>query len=409
MNKFYYALYDLANSAYTSIIITFVFSAYFATQIVGDAQLGASYWQWTAGLCSLAIAFTSPFLGSRADNISNGKINYLKKFTYLCIVSTCLFWFAKPDTKYIFYTLVIFFISNYFYEIALMFYNSLLKKCSNKKDVGKISGLGFALGYIGSVPILLLVLYVFVLPENNFLGLSKNEYENIRFVPFVVAIWFFIFALPMIQNFSKKNLENKLINEKVNLKKIIEIVWKNKFTNAGKFLVARMIYADALIVLTAGGGVYASGVFDYTTKDLLSLAIFGNIVAFVGVIIGGYLNDKFNSKKIIIFCIVALIFSVIYISLIAQTKEQFFYSVMFVSLFIGSIQSASRVLMTKLLDNKNLGKGFGLFSFSGRATSFAGPMLVGTTTYFFSQRVGLLSVSILFVLGFLLMLNVKNV
>ena len=145
------------------------------------------------------------------------------------------------------------------------------------------------------------------------------------------------------------------------------------------------------------------------SKDLLSLAIFGNIVAFVGVIIGGYLNDKFNSKKIIIFCIVALIFSVIYISLIAQTKEQFFYSVMFVSLFIGSIQSASRVLMTKLLDNKNLGKGFGLFSFSGRATSFAGPMLVGTTTYFFSQRVGLLSVSILFVLGFLLMLNVKNV
>ena len=409
MNKLYYALYDLANSAYTSIIITFVISAYFATQIVGDPQLGASYWQWTAGLCSLAIALTSPLLGSRADNISNGKINYLKKFTYLCILTTCLFWFAKPDTKYIFYTLIIFFISNYFYELALMFYNSLLKKCSNENDIGKTSGFGFALGYIGSVPILLIVLYVFVLPENNYFGLSKNEFENIRFIPFVVAIWFLIFALPMIINFTKNNLDKELISEKVSIKKIIEIVWKNKFTNVGKFLLARMIYADALIVLTAGGGVYASGVFAYTTQDLLSLAIFGNVVAFVGVIIGGYLNDKFNSKKIIILCIVALTFSVIYISLIAQTKIEFFYSVMFVSLFIGSIQSASRVLMAKLLDNKNLGKGFGLFSFSGRATSFAGPMLVGTTTYFFSQRIGLLSVSILFILGFFLMLSVKNV
>ena len=196
-------------------------------------------------------------------------------------------------------------------------------------------GFGFALGYIGSVPILLIVLYVFVLPENNYFGLSKNEFENIRFIPFVVAIWFLIFALPMIINFTKNNLDKELISEKVSIKKIIEIVWKNKFTNVGKFLLARMIYADALIVLTAGGGVYASGVFAYTTQDLLSLAIFGNVVAFVGVIIGGYLNDKFNSKKIIILCIVALTFSVIYISLIAQTKNEFFYSVMFVSLFIG--------------------------------------------------------------------------
>ena len=409
MNKLYYALYDLANSAYTSIIITFVISAYFATQIVGDPQLGASYWQWTAGLCSLAIALTSPLLGSRADNISNGKINYLKKFTYLCILTTCLFWFAKPDTKYIFYTLIIFFISNYFYELALMFYNSLLKKCSNENDIGKTSGFGFALGYIGSVPILLIVLYVFVLPENNYFGLSKNEFENIRFIPFVVAIWFLIFALPMIINFTKNNLDKELISEKVSIKKIIEIVWKNKFTNVGKFLLARMIYADALIVLTAGGGVYASGVFAYTTQDLLSLAIFGNVVAFVGVIIGGYLNDKFNSKKIIILCIVALTFSVIYISLIAQTKNEFFYNVMVISFFIGSIQSASRVMMTNLLNKNDLGKGFGLFSFSGRITAFAGPLTVGTLTYLYSQRIGFLSVSIFFILGFMLMMSVKNV
>ena len=101
--------------------------------------------------------------------------------------------------------------------------------------------------------------------------------------------------------------------------------------------------------------------------------------------------------------------TVFYGSMIAQTKTEFFYNVMVISLFIGSIQSASRVMMTKLLETNDLGKGFGLFSLSGRITAFAGPLLVGTMTYMFSQRVGLLSISIFFFLGFLLMMSVKNV
>ena len=170
-----------------------------------------------------------------------------------------------------------------------------------------------------------------------------------------------------------------------------------------------MIYSDALIVLVAGGGVYASGVFNFSSSDLLKLAIAGNIVAFVGVLIGGHLNDKFSSKAIILFCIAVLTGTVIYGSLIAQTKSEFFYNVMVISFFIGSIQSASRVMMTKLLNKTDLGKGFGLFSFSGRVTAFAGPLMVGTLTYLYSQRIGFLSVSFFFVLGFLLMISVKNV
>ena len=170
-----------------------------------------------------------------------------------------------------------------------------------------------------------------------------------------------------------------------------------------------MIYSDALIVLIAGGGVYASGVFGFTSAELLKLAIIANIVAFIGVMAGGYLNDKFSSKKIILFCILVLIGTVIYGSIIAQTKTEFFYNVMVISFFIGPIQSASRVLMTKLLETKDLGKGFGLFSFSGRITAFAGPLLVGSVTFLHSQRIGLLSVSFLFILGFVLMLTVKNV
>ncbi len=409
MNKLFYAMYDLANSAYSIIVITFITSAYFAKQIVGDPQIGAAYWQWTAGACGIAIALSGPYLGAMADKKPKGKVNYLERFTFLCIITTCLFWFAKPNSNYILYTLFIFFISNYFYEAASIFYNSLLKKCSDENNIGKTSGFGFALGYIGCVPMILISLYLFVLPEQIPFGLDKSNFENIRFIPFIVAIWFLIFSLPMIYYFKNKISYEDNVDETPTSKKIIEIIWKNKFTATGKFLLARMIYSDALIVLIAGGGVYASGVFNYTSGELLKLAIVANIVAFIGVMIGGYLNDKYSSKNIILVCIAVLTLTVFYGSMIAQTKSEFFYNVMVISLFIGSIQSASRVMMTKLLETNDLGKGFGLFSFSGRITAFAGPLLVGTMTYMFSQRVGLLSISIFFFFGFLLMMNVKNV
>ena len=204
MNKLFYALYDLANSAYSIIIITFITSAYFAKQIVGDRQIGAAYWQWTAGVCGIAIALSGPYLGALADKKVKGKIKFLERFTFLCIVTTCLFWFAKPNSNYILYTLFIFFISNYFYEAASIFYNSLLKKCSDENDIGKTSGFGFALGYIGCVPMILISLYLFVLPEKIPFGLDKSNFENIRFIPFIVAIWFLIFSLPMIYYFKKK-------------------------------------------------------------------------------------------------------------------------------------------------------------------------------------------------------------
>ena len=408
MGKLFYALYDLANSAYTIIVVTFITSAYFANQIVGNPQLGAAYWQWTAGLCGILVAITGPLLGNLADKEPKGKINLLHTFTIFCILFTSLFWFAKPSVDYIWYALIIFLLSNYFYEAAVIFYNSLLKSCSNENNIGKTSGFAFALGYIGCVPILLFSLYVFVLPDTIPFGLDKSKFENIRFIPVIAAIWFLIFSYPMI-NYFKNHIEYKENSDPTPVfKKLIALIWKNKFTSTGKFLLARMIYSDALIVLIAGGGVYASGVFGFTPGELLKLAIFANLVAFVGVLLGGYLNDKISSKIIILTCIAVLTLCVFYSSIIAQTKAQFFTNVMVISFFIGSIQSASRVMMTGLLKDDDQGSGFGLFSFSGRITAFAGPLLVGTMTFFYSQRIGLLSISIFFILGFILMLFVDK-
>tara|TARA_A100001035_G_scaffold173511_1_gene137736 strand:+ start:1842 stop:3074 length:1233 start_codon:yes stop_codon:yes gene_type:complete len=409
MKKIIYGLYDLANSSYSAIIITFVISTYFARQVVGDVQLGAAYWQWTAGVCGLLIAVSGPVLGSIADRRKGGLIYFLRLFTFLCLAITCLFWFALPSVDYIFFTLIVFLLSNYCYEIAQVFYNSLLKQSAPSKDLGKASGLGFGLGYLGTVPILLIVLYFFILPEKSLFNLDKNNFEHVRFTSFIVVVWFLIFSIPMLFKFSDQN-QNAQQNNSINIfKELFQMIFQKKFTMVGKFLFARMLYADALIVLISGGGVFASGVFGYNFQEIIQMAIAANIVAFIGVIIGGYLNDKFSSKKIILVCITALILCVVFISMIAQTKMQFFFGVMAISIFLGTIQSASRVMMTLLLDSDNVGKGFGLFAFSGRITSFLGPLLVGTATFLFSQRVGLLSCIILFILGFIFMMKVKEI
>ena len=251
------------------------------------------------------------------------------------------------------------------------------------------------------------MLYFFILSDTVLFDLNKQEFENIRFTALIVALWFLLFAIPMLFFFKDKTSKDIQTNN-LNFKSLIQIIWQNKLTEAGKFLIARMLYADALIVLISGGGVYASGVFGFSFNEIIQMAIFSNVIAFLSVIVGGFLNDKYSSKNLILISIAALTLCIIYASLFAVSKSNFFTVVMIVSMFIGIIQSASRVMMTSLISEEQVGRSFGLFAFSGRITSFAGPLLVGTMTYYFSQRIGLFSNTILFVLGFYFMLKIKN-
>ena len=159
---FNFALYDFANSAFTTIIITFIFAAYFAKQIAPDPVLGQSYWGWTIGLTGFLVAIIGPIIGSIADK-NNKVVFFIRFFSLLCIFFTSLLWFSKPSQSYLLYTLLIVGIANLFYEISLIFYNSLLKGISNSKNLGKSSGFGFALGYIGGIIILFISFISFMI------------------------------------------------------------------------------------------------------------------------------------------------------------------------------------------------------------------------------------------------------
>ena len=403
---FNFALYDFANSAFTTIIITFIFSTYFAKQIAPNPVLGQSYWGWAIGITGLLVALIGPLIGSFADK-KNCTEFFIKLFTIICIILTSFLWFSKPSEKYLLYTLIIVALANFFYELSLIFYNSILKRISNYNNLGKSSGFSFALGYIGGILILIVCIKIFI--DNDVLpfGLSKENSENIRATSIVVALWYLFFSIPFLFSLKKK-IKNKIEKSSNNIKKIKNLFWDKGLNNLGKFLLARMLYADGLNAIIIMGGIFAVGVFNLEIKDLLVLSVLMNITAFIGAIIGGYANDKFSSRSVIIFSLLGLIFSSAII-LFIKTKIFFLIFASINGLFIGPIQSASRVFITKSIDKNNQASGFGLFALSGKLTSFIGPLLVSTLTYISnSQRIGFSAAIILLLIGLLILLKVKK-
>ena len=404
---FNFALYDFANSAFTTIIITFIFATYFAKQIAPNPILGQAYWGWTIGLTGFFVAVLGPFIGSFADK-KNKILFFLRFFSILCILFTALLWFAKPSQSYLFYTLIIVGIANFFYELSLIFYNSLLKDISKKKNLGKSSGLGFALGYIGGVIILILSIKLFIDNDNIPFGLSEKESQNIRITAILVSIWFSIFALPFLL-FAKQKLKKIKKSASSNYFDLKNLIWNKGLKTLGKFLIARMLYADGLNAIIVMGGIFAVGVFNLEIKELLKLSVIMNITAFIGAFVGGLANDRYGSKVVIVISLLGLIFSSTII-ILTYSKSLFFIVAAINGLFIGPIQSASRVIITSLLNKENQGKGFGLFATSGKLTSFIGPVLVSTVTFLSgSQRIGFSAAIVLLLAGLIILINIRKI
>ena len=404
---FNFALYDFANSAFTTIIITFIFATYFSKQIAPTPILGQSYWGWTMGITGAFVAVIGPFIGIFADR-KNCTILFIRLFTIFCIFFTSLLWFAKPSENYLIFSLIIVALANLFYELSLIFYNSILKNISNNSNLGKSSGAGFALGYIGGILILIICIKIFIDNDTLPFGLSKENAQNIRATCLVVSLWYLIFSIPFLFNL-KKEIKIKVDKPLKNITKLKNLVWNNGLNNLGKFLIARMLYADGLNAIIVMGGIFAVHVFNLEIKDLLILSILMNITAFIGAILGGFANDKLGSKSVIIFSLIGLIISS-GIILFVKVKIIFFILASINGLFIGPIQSASRVFITKSIDQNNQATGFGLFALSGKLTSFIGPLLVGSITFISnSQRIGFSSAVVLLVLGLIVLINVKKI
>ena len=396
-----FSLFDAGNSVFPMLVLSALTSSYFVNHIVADEQLGTALWQLTIGIAGIFIALVMPYIGNVADNMINGRLKLLRLFTFLCILFVGCFYFILPNQEYVLTALVILFLGSVTYEASNSLYNSIMKNCSTS-NLTLSSGIGFGTGFLGGVLILVLLLYTLILPQPNLFGISMDNYLHLRFAHIILAFWFLVFCLPLLY-FSQLTQETAISENKIS-QKIKNLIWDKGLTNVGKYLIARMLYMDGLIIVSTSVGIFGTSVMGLSISQILMVAIIANISGAIGCYLFGARAK--NDKNTIITTLLILSFIVV---LISMNKNPNAYIVLVVAgtFFAGPLQSSSRVVMANLIPNETQGLGFGLFTFSGKATAFIGPVCAAALTFLISQRAGFAFSIVLLVLGAFLMLKVS--
>ena len=402
MNKLLsFSLYDVGNSVFPMIVIAALTSSYFVNNVVDDPQYGTALWQFTIGVTGIIVALIMPYIGKIADSRANGKIFYLRLFSILCIIFIGCFYLIKPSTNYIYYGLLFLLLSGITYEISNSFYNSTLKNCY-PSDLTLGSGIGFGSGFIGGVVIFFLILSLLIIPEKNIFNLNKENFDHIRFVHIILAFWFLLFAFPLLFFSNINNVAEKYTNR--TFLEIKSLIWKDKLSNTGRFLLARLFYVDGLVIITTTIGIFGTSVMGLSIQQILILGLQANISGAIGCYLFGYLIK--DDKLAIIITLTVVIFLILLIS-INTNQTMFMVYVVIATFFTGPLQSSSRVVMANLTDDNRQGFSFGIFTLSGKITAFLGPILAAALTFLISQRVGFGFSIVLLSLGLFLMIGVS--
>lgn len=401
-----WSLYDFANSAFTTLIVTFVYAVYFTDAIAPSHERGLTLWSWGVSSSAILVALMSPFLGAMADSGGHRR-RYLLLSTVICVAGSVVLFFPLPGQ--IAFALITFVIANVAFEMANVFYNAYLPDIAPLSQIGKVSGNGWALGYIGGLFCLLVGYFVLVQPSDPPFGLSAEDGSNVRAVTLLVAGWFALFSLPMFLWVKDKKVENpppagvlfRFARQEL-AQTFREI---RNYRNLVRLLVARFVYNDGLITIFALGGIYAVDTFGV---NIFYFGIILNLAAGVGAFAMGYLDDYIGGRKTILISIVGLALATI-TAVLTTNVTVFWASAVLTGILAGPNQSASRSLFSRFVPENHENEFFGFFAFSGKFTAFIGPFLVGLLTHIYhSQRIGISVVVLMFIAGGLLLLRVDE-
>jgi len=404
-----WSLYDWAHSAFATIINTFIFSSYFTQAIADNPIIGTALWGHAVALSGLVIALLSTFLGAIADKQGRRK-PWIFFFTLLTAVCASLLWFSKPSPAYIHWTLTWVIIGTIGFELAYVFYNSMMHGLVKKQYLGRLSGWAWGFGYGGGVISLILALML-IQKGGEWFNLNIKEAEQLRLCGPLVGIWLLIFSLPLFLKVPDQR--KKEITMKAAVIEGCSFFLKNLsklrgYKHVGLFLVARMLFIDGLNTLFAFGGIYAAGVFKLSPAEIVKFGIAMNISAGLGAILFAWLDDIIGSKNVMLIGLLCLILGLTAI-LLVESITWFWVFSLFISLFVGPIQAASRTFMVHITPKERMSEFFGLFALSGKVTAFMGPWLVGTVTALFaSQRIGMGSILVFLIGGAILLMLLKN-
>lgn len=422
--------FDFASQPYNTLLLTFIFGPYIAT-VIGDGTKAQSVWGFGIGAAGIIIAIFAPILGAIADNSGN-RIRWVWLFSVMYFIGAFGLWWSAPENFNLYFVLVSFAIGLIGMEFATIFTNSMLPDLGTKEEIGKISGSGWAFGYVGGLLALVAMLLFFAEGENGktfldidpLFGLDASQREGTRFVGPFSAIWYAVFMIPFflwVRDPKKTAVSRLKISQALtDLGKTLKALPNTPSLFA--YLASSMFYRDALNGIYVFGGIYAAGVLGWTSTNI---GVFGIIAIITGAIfawIGGRADHIFGPKPVITVCILVLTTVSILIVFVSRDAvlwidvdkdsalpDQAFYILgAIIGAAGGAVQAASRTMMVRQANPDRMTEAFGLYALAGKATSFIAPLAIGiATAATSSQRLGITPLIGLFLIGLILLIWVN--
>ena len=397
--------YDAGNSAFATTIVAAFFPIFYKEfwSAGVDNLVAASYYSWTLTISNLALLFSAPIIGSITD-LSRTTKRLFASFTLISIVFVALLFILELGAW--FQALIFFGIANYCFSAGNILYDKMLVQIAPQSQLTRISSLGFAYGYLGGGFLFLINAVMTLYPES--FGLSDAS-EAIRWSFIMVSIWWSLFLIPLLIYFKDRGnalYQKSLITEST-AKVFTTLINISKHKNAFLFLLAFFLYIDGVHTVMALASTFALNLGLESSAVIVGL-ILVQFVAFPATLAWSRIAASRGDRFVINICIFVYIAIVVYSTTLSSATE-FYILAAGVGSVQGGIQACSRSLFGKLVPEDKSGEFFGFFNTFGKAGAFIGPALVAIfISVFESITIALTPILLLFVLGFFIMLKVKE-
>ena len=436
--------FDWASQPYNTLLLTFIFGPYFAeiargyymgTGMEEEAAKAAaqSFWGFGLTIASVVIAILAPILGAVADG-SGRRMIWIWIFSAFYIIGAYGLWWVMPggELSMLYWAVAFFGLGFIGMEFTTIFTNALMPSLTDHDDIGKISGYGFAFGYLGGLVALILMLALFaesattgktLIGIDPLFGLDSESREGTRMVGPLTAIWYLLFMIPFFMWVREPRVAARPIHIAAALASVRDFISGLRFRKSlSAYLASSLMYRDALNALYAFGGVYASNVLNWSITQIGVFGILGGITAMIASYFGGRMDRAYGPKPVLTWSIVLLI--LVCITIVGLNRESLFgmpldpatntADIIFyicgglIGAAGGPLQAASRTMLVRHTTPDRATEAFGMFALSGKVASFISPLLIALVSHFSqSARIGISPVILLFLIGLVLLLWVK--
>lgn len=372
-----WALWDWAEQPYPTIIQTFIFATYITSSAFGDKDANTSLLSVGNMVAAILVAVTAPVFGRRSDETGKRKF-WLLVNSGVLIALMAASYFVLPSPAFLLFGVALYAIGSVVQETAFINYYAMLRQVTTPKNMGKVSGLAWGLGYVGGIILLLFSLIGFVLPDHPWFGVSTDAAANIRILFLLSAVWMLVFTIPLAlfvpevpakAGLTKETLAQSYRSLFAQLKRL-----RKNSPDALRFLIASAVYRDGLAGVFTYGAILGAVAFGFTTTQVIFYGIAANIVAGIGAALGGWLDDKLGTKVTIAGSLFGLLLAGLGVFAFAGAGQiTYWVGGLILCLFVGPAQASSRTFVARFTPDGREGEIFGIYQTTGKITSFLSP------------------------------------